>query len=94
MRLDELMGSLRTFEMNLDQNKKGKETAFQAELQKLTVEKDTGDPQVLVESFALLTKNFNRILKRVKSMGFTPNSGKFNNFQKNTDAASNSEGKT
>ncbi|XP_024019817.1 uncharacterized protein LOC112091153 [Morus notabilis] len=47
MRLDELMGSLRTFEMNLDQNKKEKETAFQAKVQKLTVEEDIGDPQAL-----------------------------------------------
>ncbi|XP_024020928.1 uncharacterized protein LOC112091467 [Morus notabilis] len=94
MRLDELMGSLRTFEMNLDQNKQEKEMSFQAELQKLTVEEDVGDPQVLVESFVLLTKNFNRIWKRVKGKGFTPNSGKFNNFQKNTDAKKKKKKKT
>ncbi|XP_024030940.1 uncharacterized protein LOC112094406 [Morus notabilis] len=77
IRLDELMGSLKTFEMNLSQNKKEKEIsqgiAFQAEV-KDNVEEEDED---LEESLARLTKNFNRsecantLKKRKKSFNVT-----------------------
>ncbi|XP_024023122.1 uncharacterized protein LOC112092104 [Morus notabilis] len=60
IRLDELMGSLRTFEMNLSQNKKEKGISqgivFQAEVED-NVEEENED---LAESLAQLTKNFNK----------------------------------
>ena len=58
MRLDELMGSLQTFELNLNQNKKEKSIAFRAE------EKDSIDEGKSSndEAVVLLTKNFNKFL--------------------------------
>ena len=57
MKLEELIGPLRTFEMELDENKKQRKrtVAFQVEPQQ--VEEEEGDD--LAESMALLTKNFN-----------------------------------
>ena len=57
MKLEELIGLLRTFEMELDEDKKlrNKTVAFQVEAQQ--VEGEEGDD--LAESMALLTKNVN-----------------------------------
>ena len=58
MRLDELMGSFQTFELNLKMNKKDKNTTFQAEHHEFSDEGNDND-----ESLVLLTKNFNKFLK-------------------------------
>ena len=57
MRLDELMGSLQTFELNLKQNKKEKSIALRAEEQESDDEGNSNDDK----SFDLLTKKFQQI---------------------------------
>ena len=59
MRLNELMDSLQTSELNLKLNKKEKSIAFQAEHHKSSDEGNVND-----ESLVFLTKNFNRFLKK------------------------------
>ena len=54
MKLDELMGSLRTFEMNFNEDKKEKEIALQAEVGKSHHEEDSDDHEDLHESLDLL----------------------------------------
>ena len=63
MKLEELIGSLRTFEMELKEDKKqGKGTmACHVELQQ--VEGEEGDD--LVESMALRTKNLNQVARKM-----------------------------
>ncbi|KAI3465123.1 hypothetical protein Pfo_021786 [Paulownia fortunei] len=62
MRLDELIGSLQTFQMNLKQNKREKEVALQVDVQTshLTEEIDDND-----KAIALLTKNFGKFFKKI-----------------------------
>jgi len=90
MRLDELMGSLRTFEMNLSQNEKEKEIsqgiAFQAEVEDNVEEED----EDLAESIARLTKNFNRVMKKFNEKNQTPTFNNSNNFQKYKGATNSS----
>ena len=62
MRLDKLMGSLQTFELNLKMNKKDKSIAFQAEHHESSDEGNDFDDND--ESLVSLTKNFNRFLKK------------------------------
>ena len=93
MRLDELMGSLRTFEMNLSQNKKENEIsqgiAFQAEVEDNVEEKD----EDLAESLAQLTKNFIRMMKKFNEKNQTPTFNNSNNFQKNKGTTTSSNNK-
>ncbi|XP_024018312.1 uncharacterized protein LOC112090655 [Morus notabilis] len=92
MRLDELMGSLRTFEMNLSQTKKEKEISqgitFQAE-----VEDNVEEDEDFAESLARLTKNFNRVMKKFNEKNQTPTFNNSNNFQKNKGATNSSNDK-
>ena len=63
MRLDELMNSLQTFELNLKMNKKDKSITFQIEHHESSDEgNDTYDND---ESLVLLTKKFNKFLKKM-----------------------------
>ena len=62
MRLDELMGSLQTFELNLKMNKKDKSIAFQVEHHESSNEGNVIDDND--ESLVSLTKNFNKFLKK------------------------------
>ena len=66
MKLKEL-GSVRTFERELEEDKKlrRKTVAFQVEPQ-LTESEEEDD---LVESMALLTKNFNQVARKMNSEG-------------------------
>ena len=70
MRLDELMGSLQTFEMNLKQNKrqKDKRIAWQAEAHETEDDAQIHD-QDMTDSVVLPTKNFQKFLKNQKSKG-------------------------
>ena len=80
MRLDELMGSLQMFELNLKMNKKEKSIAFQAGHHDYSDEgNDSNDND---ESLVLLTKNFNRFLKKMNKKKNPQSSKRFNNFQK------------
>ena len=88
MRLDELMGSSRTFEMTLEEDrheKKDKSITFQVESQKNSVatEESEREPDDLEESLALLTKNFNRFVKKFGRPGQGASGGP-RSFQKNT----------
>ena len=58
IRLDELIGSLQTFELNLKQNKKEKSIVFLVEENDSVDEGKSSDDEALV----LLTKNFNFFL--------------------------------
>ena len=84
MRLDELMGSLQTLELNLKQNKNEKSIALQAEEQESDDEGNSNDDK----SFDLLTKNFNKFLQKMSRRKSTQNSTRRNNFQKNKKAVS------
>ncbi|EXB26569.1 hypothetical protein L484_012563 [Morus notabilis] len=95
MRLNELMGSLRTFEMNLSQNKKetkiSQGIAFQAEVEDNVEEEDEN----LAESLTRLTKNFNRsecantLKKRKKSLNVTWSDDDSEGNQKDDDHVNN-----
>ena len=63
MKLDELMGSLQTFELNLKMSKKDKSIAFQAEYHESSDEGNNTDDND--ESLVFLTKNFNMFLKKI-----------------------------
>lgn len=80
MKLDLLMGSLCTFEMNLNEEKK--ELALQAGVQKHHLEEDSDDQEELAKSLALLTKNFNRVMKKFNKKNINSSYGNSNNFQK------------
>ena len=62
MRLDELMGSLQRFDLNLKMNKNDKSIVFQAEHHESSDEGNDIDDND--ESLVLLTKNFNKFLKK------------------------------
>ncbi|XP_057808926.1 uncharacterized protein LOC131023403 [Salvia miltiorrhiza] len=68
MKLEELIGSLRTFEMNLRSEKfeKRKSLAFVADSSSKNKESQKFDTDELVESFALFTKNFGKAFNRYK----------------------------
>ena len=63
MKLEELMGSLRTFEMNLEEekcDKKSKGIAFQVENQEEQIEAFCDEDNDLAETMAILSKNFSK----------------------------------
>ena len=67
MKLDELMGSLRTFEMNLEDekgDKKPKGIAFQAESRDNNSIEHLDEDDDIAETMALMSKNFSKIYKR------------------------------
>ena len=67
MKLDELMGSLRTFEMNLEEekgDKKPKGIAFQAESRDNNSIEHLDEDDDIAETMALMSKNFSKIYKR------------------------------
>ena len=66
MKLDELMGSLRTFEMNLEEekgDKKPKGIAFQAESRDDKSIEHWDEDDDIAETMALMSKNFSKIYK-------------------------------
>nr|GMD43924.1 uncharacterized protein LOC109158582 [Ipomoea batatas] len=77
-KLSDLMGNLKTYELEMLQNKKpnGKGIALQSK-QDTNLDEDT---EKMEESIALLTKNFNRVLK------------KFNKFRNKNKSFSNNQG--
>ena len=67
MKLGELIGSLRTFEMNLEEekgDKKPKGIAFQAESRDDKGVEHGDEDDDIAETMALMSKNFSKILKR------------------------------
>ncbi|XP_024028691.1 uncharacterized protein LOC112093781 [Morus notabilis] len=90
MKLDELMGSLRTFEMNLDENKEGKKEKSIT----LQAKVDYDDEEDLAQSITKLSKKFNKVMKKVNRKNENSRNGNSSNFQKNKAAANNIEMKT
>ena len=64
MKLEELISSLRTFEIELEEDKKQRKrtVAFHVEPQQVEEEEEEGDD--MAKSMALLTKNFNQVAKK------------------------------
>ena len=86
MNLEELMGSIRRFGMNLDEEnniKNNKGIAFHVEGHKAIVDEDAIEDEDLEESFVLLLKNFNRMIKRLDGKKRAGNIG--NNIPQNTE---------
>jgi len=84
MRLDELIGNLQTFEMNFKDQKKNRGIALQADYEDLSIKDEIDGDKGINESLALLTKNFNKMLRKInKKNGFGENL-KNRNFQKKT----------
>ena len=63
MKLEELIGSLRTFEMELKEDKKQGKRTTTSHVEPQQVEGEEGGD--LVESMALLTKNFNQVARKM-----------------------------
>lgn len=86
MKVEELIGSLQTFEMGINDNdngdKKNKSIALVSNKEEETQESDT-DSENLAEAIALLGKQFNRIIKR---MGHRPKS-----IEKNSESSKSGE---
>ena len=78
MRLDELMGSLQTFEMNMKYKKEEKGIALQAGVHKSTEEEDIEDGKDFTESLAMITKNLSKILKKLNKTNRASSSSKSN----------------
>ena len=64
MKLDELMGSLHTFELKFKKDKKENGIAFRSRVESQSNQEESEDEGELEESMAHLTKNFKKILKR------------------------------
>ncbi|KAI3464784.1 hypothetical protein Pfo_021447 [Paulownia fortunei] len=82
MKLDELMGSLQIFELNLNHNRRDKQKsiAFQAEVPKSTFVSEDNDD--MSKSLALVTNFFGKFLKIMDENSNKPKSGKSFNSQK------------
>ena len=72
MKLDELMGSLQNFELNLKQNKKEKSITLRVEEQESNDEGNTNDDEFLV----LLIKKFKMFLNKMNKEKNSHNSKK------------------
>ncbi|KAI3454250.1 hypothetical protein Pfo_010913 [Paulownia fortunei] len=81
IKLDELMGSLQIFELNLNHNRRDKEksVAFQAEVPKSTSASEDNDD--MLESLAFVTNVFGKFLKMMDENSNKPKSGKSFNSQ-------------
>ncbi|XP_024026995.1 uncharacterized protein LOC112093201 [Morus notabilis] len=69
MKLDELMGSLRTFELKFKKDKKENGMTFRSGVESQSNQEESEDEGELEESLARLTKNFKKILKKMKKKG-------------------------
>lgn len=89
MKLDELIGSLRTFEMRLkDSGTTSKEIAFSVESSKESV--GATSHKEILESMALMTKTFTRVLRKFnKKGGADGNSSKEMHHKKRSDGFQN-----
>ncbi|XP_057811716.1 uncharacterized protein LOC131025954 [Salvia miltiorrhiza] len=94
MKLEELMGSLITFEMNFrtEKSDKKKSTALAVESSNKNSEATTMNQDELVESFALFTKNFGKAFNRFKKKG--GNAKNFNNSKNSTGSSNQNKKKS
>ena len=86
MKLDELMGSLRTFELKFKKDKKENGMAFRSGVESQSNQEESEDEGELEESLARLTNNFKKILKKLKKKG------NFKDFSKTGKQRFNSQG--
>ncbi|XP_050937810.1 uncharacterized protein LOC127148365 [Cucumis melo] len=70
LKLDELFGSLLTFEMDVSdrENKKGKRIAFKSIYEEETTMNQSDNEANMDESIALLTKQFSKVVRKFKNM--------------------------
>ncbi|TYK07991.1 gag-pol polyprotein [Cucumis melo var. makuwa] len=70
LKLDELFGSLLTFEMDVydRENKKGKRIAFKSIYEEETTMNQSDNEANMDESIALLTKQFSKVVRKFKNM--------------------------
>ena len=70
LKLDELFGSLLTFEMAIShgENKKGKGIAFKSIYEEETTVNQSDNEANMNESIALLTKQFSKVVKKFKNL--------------------------
>ncbi|KAA0063005.1 gag-proteinase polyprotein [Cucumis melo var. makuwa] len=70
LKLDELFGSLLTFEMAISdrENKKGKGIAFKSIYEEETIVNQSDNEVNMDESITLLTKQFSKVVKKFKNM--------------------------
>ncbi|KAA0042420.1 gag-proteinase polyprotein [Cucumis melo var. makuwa] len=78
LKLDELFGSLLTFEMAMSdrESKKGKGIAFKSAYDQETTENQSGNEANQDESIALLTKQFSKMARKFKSLNTAEKSEK------------------
>ncbi|KAA0034957.1 gag-pol polyprotein [Cucumis melo var. makuwa] len=76
LKLDELFGSLLTFEMAIShkENKKGKGVAFKSIYEDESMGDQVNDETQMNESIALLTKQFSKMVKKFKNLNTTDSS--------------------
>ncbi|KAA0037580.1 gag-pol polyprotein [Cucumis melo var. makuwa] len=70
LKLDELFGSLLTFEMTISdrENKKGKGISFKSIYEEETIVNQSDNEANMDESIALLMKQFSKVVKKLKNM--------------------------
>ena len=66
MKLEELIGSLRTFEMEIEEDKKLRKRTVAFQVEPHQAEGEEGDD--LAEFMALLTKNFNQVARKMNKI--------------------------
>jgi len=73
LKLDELFGSLLTFEMAISdrENKKGKGIAFESIYEKEAIVNHSDNEANMDESIALLTKQFSKVVKKFQNMNIS-----------------------
>ncbi|KAA0048742.1 gag-proteinase polyprotein [Cucumis melo var. makuwa] len=73
LKLEELFGSLLTFEMAISdrENKKGKGIAFESIYEKEAIVNHSDNEANMDESIALLTEKFSKVIMRLKNMNTT-----------------------
>ena len=73
LKLDELFGSLLTFEIAISnrENKKGKDVAFKSVYKKESTDNKSPSEANVNESIALLTKQFSKVVKKFINMNTT-----------------------
>ncbi|KAA0039000.1 gag-pol polyprotein [Cucumis melo var. makuwa] len=76
LKLNELFGSLLTFEMAIShrENKKGKDIAFKSIYEDESMGDQADDETHMNESIALLTKQFSKMVKKFKNLNTTGSS--------------------
>ncbi|KAA0065837.1 gag-proteinase polyprotein [Cucumis melo var. makuwa] len=87
LKLDELFGSLLTFEMAISdrENKKGKGIAFKSIYEEETTINQSDNEANMNESIALLTEEFSKVVRKLKNMNTTESNAQNLNHYRRKD---------